>query len=345
MKKLTLCLSLGLLLGLIIFRSIVQSTVTEGDGDKPTLLWWKGNVHTHTLNSDGDSPPGVVSHWYRDHDYDFLVLSDHNYYTGIEELQREFDRESGRQKKRPFLLIPGEEVTDKFGENAPIHINGIDTTRVVGAQGGKTKREMLQRNVDAIHAAGGIPSVNHPNYHWAITADDFAATKNLKHFEIFNGSRDTNNFGAGGHPGLEEVWDDLLSRGVRLFGVAVDDAHHFKSWGLRLLNPGSGWIAVRAAELSRKAIRDAFDRGDFYSSTGVTLEALEMDKQTLRVSIERDNQTKFMTSFIGEKGRVLSQSSAMKSEYTLKPGDNYVRARVFSSRGEYAWTQPLFATP
>lgn len=26
--------------------------------------WWKGNVHTHSLWSDGDSPPEKVSAWY-----------------------------------------------------------------------------------------------------------------------------------------------------------------------------------------------------------------------------------------------------------------------------------------
>lgn len=40
--------------------------------------WWKGNTHTHTWWSDGDSPPEIVSAWYREHGYDFLVLSDHN---------------------------------------------------------------------------------------------------------------------------------------------------------------------------------------------------------------------------------------------------------------------------
>lgn len=40
--------------------------------------WWKGNTHTHTWWSDGDSPPENVAAWYREHDYDFLVLSDHN---------------------------------------------------------------------------------------------------------------------------------------------------------------------------------------------------------------------------------------------------------------------------
>lgn len=40
--------------------------------------WWKGNLHTHTLWSDGDEFPEVVAEWYKDRGYHFLALSDHN---------------------------------------------------------------------------------------------------------------------------------------------------------------------------------------------------------------------------------------------------------------------------
>ena len=43
--------------------------------------WYKGNTHTHTLESDGDSTPEEVTRWYREHGYQFLVLSDHNVLT------------------------------------------------------------------------------------------------------------------------------------------------------------------------------------------------------------------------------------------------------------------------
>lgn len=38
----------------------------------------KGNVHTHTYWSDGDDFPERVARWYKDHGYDFLVMTDHN---------------------------------------------------------------------------------------------------------------------------------------------------------------------------------------------------------------------------------------------------------------------------
>lgn len=44
----------------------------------PAEKWWKGNLHTHTLWSDGDEFPELVAAWYKEHGYDFLALTDHN---------------------------------------------------------------------------------------------------------------------------------------------------------------------------------------------------------------------------------------------------------------------------
>lgn len=50
----------------------------RGDYKQGEPRWWKGNTHTHSWWSDGDSPPEIAAAWYREHGYDFLVLSDHN---------------------------------------------------------------------------------------------------------------------------------------------------------------------------------------------------------------------------------------------------------------------------
>ena len=41
-------------------------------------VWQKGNLHTHSLWSDGDDFPEMIIQWYKDNDYQFLALSDHN---------------------------------------------------------------------------------------------------------------------------------------------------------------------------------------------------------------------------------------------------------------------------
>ena len=40
--------------------------------------WWKGNLHTHSLWSDGNDFPEMIADWYRKNGYHFLALSDHN---------------------------------------------------------------------------------------------------------------------------------------------------------------------------------------------------------------------------------------------------------------------------
>ena len=349
MKKLT-CL-------LILSAPLVHAADSGGDGQWPKPNWYKGNTHTHTLNSDGDSSPGEVAHWYRDHEYDFLVLSDHNYRTGVTELQREFDRESVRGERKPFVLIPGEEVSDSFtdlslGTRYTIHVNGIGTEETVGKQGGNSKSEVLQQVIDAIRAEGGFSHVNHPNFHWSLTADDLYSVDNLRHFEIFNGHPKVHDFGGSGHPGLEEMWDDLLSRGRIYFGVATDDAHNFQEWGPRASNPGRGWIVIRAVEPTPGALIEAMVRGDFYASTGVELEDVSTEGRTLRLKIRRegvsksgdaDNAFGYRTTFVGKDGRILKMDETLEPAYTLLEDDLYVRARVVSSVGEFAWTQPLFA--
>lgn len=39
--------------------------------------WYKGNLHTHTTNSDGRLAPEVVINLYKEAGYDFLALTDH----------------------------------------------------------------------------------------------------------------------------------------------------------------------------------------------------------------------------------------------------------------------------
>jgi len=72
------CRSARRLLLLVVF---VAPVVARSDDVVPadaTPRWWKGNLHTHTLWSDGDDFPEMVAEWYRTHGYHFLALSDHN---------------------------------------------------------------------------------------------------------------------------------------------------------------------------------------------------------------------------------------------------------------------------
>jgi hypothetical protein len=300
--------------------------------------WYKGNTHTHTLNSDGDSTPDDVVRWYREHGYQFLVLTDHNFHTrvdGLNALHAADDR---------FLVVRGEEVTSTSG-GKPVHVNGLDTARGVGSQTGaegSSVVDVLQRSIDGIRAASGVPHINHPNFRWAITPEELRQVTNYKLLEIFNGHPEVNNVGGGGVPGLEEVWDRVLSSGTLVYGIAVDDAHVFKQPGNPLVSgPGRGWVMVRAAQLDPKALVESLERGDFYASTGVVLDDVVATATSLTVTVKPQATAKYRIQFIGKAGRLLNEVPDGSASYTFTGDEGYVRARVLDSNGHTAWVQPV----
>ncbi len=303
--------------------------------DSPAPRWYKGNTHTHTLNSDGDSTPHDVVTWYREHGYQFLVLSDHNYLTPIEGLAAVH----GADEK--FLLIRGEEVSDRFGEE-PIHVNGLDLGTLVEPQGGASVYETIQRDVDAIAKAGGVPHVNHPSYSWAMTAAELVKVEGMRLFEIYNGHPLTNFSGGGGRPDLETIWDEILSSGKLLYGIAVDDAHDFKRIGdPDASTPGHGWIVVRAPKLATAEILGAMQKGDFYASTGVELSDLRADDTSIEISIRQEGDTLATTRFTGRDGALLLETGENPARYSVRGDEGYVRATVTDSNGRRAWIQPV----
>ena len=299
-------------------------------------VWLKGNTHTHTLQSDGDSPPEEVARWYKEHGYSFLVLSDHNVFTDPKGLAHLVDS--------TFLLIPGEELTSTF-QDRPVHVNGLNVPHLIEPRFDSTLVGTIQKNVDAVREVEGVPHVNHPNFRWAFDHHVLAQVRNDKLLEIFNGHPQVHNHGGGGAPGLEAIWDSLLTGGKRIYGIAVDDAHHFKGeFAANRANPGRGWIAVRATGLNAGEILTNLEAGRFYASTGVRLADVIITPRTLEVRIEQDADFRYTTEFIGGGGRVLARTVANPAVFTLTRAEPYVRARVTDSGGRVAWVQPVFVT-
>ena len=319
--------------------------------------WFRGNTHTHTLNSDGDSPPDSVARWYRDHGYAFLFITDHETLTDPAPLNARYG------KPGAFLLIQGQEVTQRVTDSAhadgkrEAHVNALGASQLVMPQGTKglatgiTMAEGYARNLAAIRSAGGIPQVNHPNYRWSVRLSDLLTLPDSTLFEIANAHTTVNNSGAAevdrrDVPSTEALWDSLLSRGRILFAVGDDDAHSFKPQDAddyELTRPGRSWIMVRADTLTAPAILSGIRRGDFYASTGVTLRELSMSPRGIRLSIDRpaNDDRQFTTEFIGRGGRVLSTVHGMEAEYVVKGNEGYVRARLTDSNGRHAWTQAV----
>jgi len=46
--------------------------------------WFKGNLHTHSTNSDGKLSAEENVAWHAKHGFDFLTITDHNRVTVLE---------------------------------------------------------------------------------------------------------------------------------------------------------------------------------------------------------------------------------------------------------------------
>ncbi|MBI3734378.1 MAG: CehA/McbA family metallohydrolase [Chloroflexi bacterium] len=293
-------------------------------------MWLKGNLHTHTNQSDGDAPPNAVAAWYAGHGYDFLAITDHNLLTRPAE-------EHGLQ------LLTGTEIS-LVAERKPIHVNAFnigDLAVIAKPDAGIV--ETLQDAVNAANAAGGLPMINHPNFKWAFGPAEMARVAGWSLLEIHNASTDCNNFGYGGRMGVEAMWDELLSAGLRVFGVAADDAHDFlkERWG-HVSPPGLAWVQVCATDRSARAIVSALQAGDFYASTEIVVEQWARDGDTLRLPIRPQRDYTYTTHFIGQRGRALASVDGINAAYPIRGDERYVRAKVCSSNGGWAWTQPHF---
>lgn len=328
----------------------------------PAPRWFKGNLHTHSLWSDGNDFPEMIAEWYRTHGYQFLALSDHNvlsegvrwmpwkqienrgYAAALDNYRARFGNDWVEtrgdlaaatlevrlkpldefrhlvEERGAFLMIQSEELSDLVGLK-PLHINLANLKEMIRPLGGTTMQEAMAADLRAVEEQErktGRPMIahlNHPNFGWAVTAEDIAAVVNERFFEVYNGHTGVNNDGDKRRAGMEEIWDIANTlrltwlNAAPLMGLATDDSHHYD--GSQEQRPGRGWVMVRARHLTPESIVRAIKAGDFYASTGVTLRDVRYDAgaRRLEIEIEPDGDAEFSTRFIGAPREVSTQAT------------------------------------
>lgn len=295
------------------------------------------------------------------------------------------------EERGRFIMIQGEEITDSF-ERRPIHMNAINVGGLVEPQHGESVEDTIRRNLRAIEAHAAehgrevLGHLNHPNFGYGVTAEDIVPVLEERFFEVFNGHTGVNNAGDETHASTDRVWDIVSTLRIAelgappIYGIATDDSHSYHGHSSVSI-PGRGWVMVRATHLTPESIIRAMKAGDFYASTGVTLEGVAFDEasRTLTVRIAAAEGESYTTRFVGtrrgaplagepirgddggplpvtrrysgEIGEVLAEVRGPVATYALAGDELYVRAVVESdapperptrdSLRKRAWTQPI----
>lgn len=281
------------------------------------LRWFKGNLHTHTDQSDGERTPAEACAWFREQGYNFVHLTDHDVVT-IEDVVV-----PGR-----FIAIAGCEVEagrNELGQS--YHLVGLGLEEPVEEEG----RQDVQTAIDMMREAGSQVLIAHP-YWSGHTVRDLARLRGHLGIEVWNTLCELLN--GKGHSGV--VWDDLLARGRRLVGTAVDDAH----W--QLPDYGQGWVVVRAAKLRADEVLDAVCRGHFYSSNGPAIHDLRVDGRSIWVQCEEVAAINFVSESAHGQCLRVSGQLVTEGEATLPEHATYVRVECIDNHGRRAWTNPVF---
>lgn len=224
--------------------------------------WLKGSLHCHTTNSDGTLSPTEVLRIYRENGYDFVAITDHGKVTKVV------------QERENMLPISGKESsvgTSRAGESYHIVGIGMEGNMNLADDSGPGAAE---RTIDAIVDQGGLAFIAHPYWSGLVT-EDMAGLKGHHGIEIFNTGCE-----AEVGKGFSTVhWDQLLSLGEMMNGIAVDDAHRYVYPPYDAMG---GWVWVKADELNRECVMKALREGSFYSSMGPKIVLMEIG-HTLKV--------------------------------------------------------------
>lgn len=281
-------------------------------------LWLKGNLHTHTTESDGVLAPQERARAYGERGYDFLALTDHGRVTETDGLATE-----------RLLLIRGTEAHAPMPTGGTLaHILGLGLPRGFELPDARHAQTLI----DALRDAGAAVVLAHP-YWSAQTSRDLEVLHGYIGIEVFN---TTCLRGIG--KGTSAVhWDELLGQRRRLFGFAVDDAHK------ETRDAYQGWIVVKAAERSQDAILDAIHAGRFYSTCGPTFEHIGIEDGLVKV---RTSPVAYI-SFIcdgSRGGHHYNEDGSPLTEAEYRPAADalYVRIEATDPAGRTAWSNPIF---
>lgn len=287
--------------------------------------FFKGNMHTHSTNSDGVHPPQKVCAAYRDKGYDFLVVTDH--------FMAEYGwpiTDTRRYRNNGFTTLIGCELHAPRTELGELwHIKAIGLPFDFEPLGeNETGPEIARR----AYEAGAFIGIVHPSW-YGLTQNDARSLPFAHAIEIYNHGSAVELDRGNDWPFL----DSLLNQGWRLSGYATDDAHHLTHDWL------GGWVMVEAEERDPDALLESIKQGRFYSSQGPEIHDIRIDETAVTVRCSP-------ASVIALQGRGSKSQREMGDQLQMATlplkrfEASWFRVTIIDGQGRRAWSNPIWLT-
>jgi len=209
----------------------------------------KGDLHAHTLASDGVHTVAELAMKAQRHGLDFLAITDHNQFS----LSDSFPQVPG------LILIPGVEWTHYRG-----HANFLGVDRPYDEPFAANTDEEIRARFMSAHERGALISVNHPFEEGCGFQLDFTQLP-FDCLEVWNGPMRESNLRAVG------LWQSLLAQGKKIPVYGGSDYHRDTPF----IFLGGPTTCVYAGSAGPSDILAALRRGHAYivfSPSGPTLE-------------------------------------------------------------------------
>ncbi|WP_051556643.1 CehA/McbA family metallohydrolase [Alkalihalobacterium bogoriense] len=295
--------------------------------------WYKGDFHTHTIQSDGKMTPAANVEQAQKNGLDFFVATDHHVMT------------TGWSSDE-FLVIPGIEITSTKGHFNALGPKGWIDWRFYEHDGGMETEEGMKRVLQDTKQVGALRSLNHPflkPWHWV-----FQETK-LDEFdciEIWNDPTYQQNTAA--TEDALHVWSVLWNEGFFLPGIGGSDSHLLPTESYKKNGPpsviGDPATYVFSNGLSANEILHAVKKGRVYVSRGPVLDMYIKVENEIKplgtdLSTYHGKQAEFVINYenvkLGSQLQFISRGEVVSHHVLEKEGQVELPFQVTDEFGWY----------
>jgi hypothetical protein len=227
----------------------VAATSQKGAG------WYKGDLHCHTVHSDGEDSLADLVAAARNRGLDFLGITEHNTVSHLASLPT--------LSTPDLVLLAGEEITTYSGHANVWGIRSWVDFRCTTVQ-------EIGQVIEIAHRQGALFSVNHPKQEGPPWGFGFGSDLNFDCLEVWQAPFWVSNYQS------LALWDSLLRQGRRVVGVGGSDLHRLgtpEAPSPYPLATPTTW--VYASALTPAAILDGIRRGHVAITADVSGPSLE----------------------------------------------------------------------